>query len=281
MEGKKLGYSELIIWGENRQKTTHRFYVISRRSFLKLKRIQKTLEAMHLKTDLQGHILVARGRIRRKRDYFILHKIWKQHSKGLHLDVELEKKLRNDLIGKAYQILFREMLWGISCSNEGIHITCFYPKKETLPKKISQKLKRDYGIDLVGKSHRKEQQNYRVRLLIFQFERTDGKELSLGLDQLQITSGELFSQGVPALVSQNRLFLKKNHIEISTLAWPETLALPYQESILEMGAEIPYESQGPQGEKIGMEICWNPPQNNTSSHEGSGQSALPCRSQAP
>ena len=250
VEGKKIGYSELIIWDQYRHKTTHRFYVISRRSFLKLKQIQKTLEAMHLETSLQGHILVAKGQIQEKRDYFILHKIWKQNSKRLHLDVKLEKKLRNHLIAKAYQILFREISWGISCVHEGIQITCFHPKKETLPKKMAQKLKRDYSIDLVAKSHRKAQQNYRVRLLIFQFERTDGKELSLGLDQLQITGEELFSQGIPALVSKNRLLLKKNHIEVSTLAWPETLSLPYQESIVEMGAEIPYESEGPHGKKL-------------------------------
>ena len=35
VEGKKLGYSELIIWDGGGQKTTHRFYVLSKRSFLK------------------------------------------------------------------------------------------------------------------------------------------------------------------------------------------------------------------------------------------------------
>ena len=250
VEGKKIGYSELIVWDKHRQKTTHRFYVISKRSFLKLKRIQKTLETMHLQTTLQGHILVAKGRVYRKRDYFILHKIWRQHSKGLHLDVELGKKLRNHFIGKAYQILFNEVSWGISCTHEGIQITCFYPKQDTLSKAIAKKLKQDYAINLVAKSHSKGKQNYRVRLLIFQFERTDGRELSLGLNELQITGEELFTYGISALVAKNKLLLKKNHIKVSTLAWPETVAFPYQESIVEIGAEIPYESRGQQGKKI-------------------------------
>ena len=258
VEGKKLGYSELIIWDGGGQKTTHRFYVLSKRSFLKLKRIQKTLEAMGLKAAPQGNILVARGRIYRQRDYFILHKILRQHSKVIYLDVKLAKSLRNHIIGKVYQILFDEALPGVSCQVERIQITCFYQKVEQVEKSIAHKLKKDYAIKLVAKSRGQSRQNYRVQLLVFQFERTDGQEISLGLDQLQTTGAELFSHGINALVDKNQVLLKKNHIKVSTLAWPETMVVPYQESTLEMGAEIPYPLANSQGESGsgGKQIEW-------------------------
>ena len=65
----------------------------------------------------------------------------------------------------------------------------------------------------------------------------------MGIEQLEVTGEELLARGIGALIAKNQLLLRQNHIQISTLAWPETIALPYQESVIEMGAEIPYESQ--------------------------------------
>ena len=167
VEGKKIGYSELIVWDARKQKTTHRFYILSKRSFLKLKRIQKTLEGMGLTTSLQGHILVAKGVLERERDYFILHKVLRQNPKSLHLDVKLKRSLRNHLIGKAYTILFEEAPTGVSCQYDGIHITCFHQKEDTPAKEIKKKLAHDYAIKLVARVRGRGTQNYRIRLLIF------------------------------------------------------------------------------------------------------------------
>ncbi|MCY4644471.1 MAG: hypothetical protein OXB88_07620 [Bacteriovoracales bacterium] len=249
VEGKKLGYSELIIWNAKNQKSTHRFYVLSKRSFLKIKQIQKTLEGMGLQTSRGGPILVAHGQIFKERDYFILHKILAQNPKNLHLDVGLARPLRNTLIGKAYTILFEELSSGISCTWSNIQITCFYQKEDSLSQEIAKKLKRDYFIRLVAKSLGKAAQNYRIRLLIFQLERTDGKEISLGLDGLRVSSEELFDRGIKAFVAQNGVVLKENHIKVSTLAWPEVLAVPYKESTVEMGADVPYPSKGKDGKE--------------------------------
>ena len=250
VEAKKVGYSELVVWDAHKRKTTHRFYILSKHSFLKLKRIQKTLEGMGLATSLQGHILVARGSISKSRDYFILHKILAQHAKGLYLDVELERPLRNHLVGKAYKILFGETASGVSCQHDGIHITCFHQKEDVLAKDIRDTLKRNYAIKLIARSRGKAKENYRIRLLIFQFERIDGRELSLGLGQLETTGEELFEHGVTAMVKKNQILLRENHIRVSTLAWPETMAMPYRESTVEMGAEIPYQVGGKQSKKI-------------------------------
>ena len=132
VEGKKKGYSELIIWNRHQKKRTHRFYVLSKNHFLKLKRLQKTIESMNIRTTFHGDLLVAEGVVKRKKDYLILHKILKGNQKKLHLNVSLDQKLRNDLMGKAYKILFTRGLSGISCSHDLIDIVCFYQReKET------------------------------------------------------------------------------------------------------------------------------------------------------
>ena len=255
VEGKKLGYSELVIWDAKKRKATHRFYVLSKRSFLKLKRIQKTLTTMGLQASLQGHILVARGIVKERRHYFILHKILQQNREALHLDVTLQRGLRNDLIARAYKILLDQAPSGVSCNDERIHITCFYQREDAVGQDIKRKLKRDYAISLVAKLAGKGRQNYRIRLLIFQLERTDGKEINLGLNQLQTTGEELFAQGIQALVAKNQVLLRQNHIEVSTLAWPETMAMAYQESTIEMGAEIPYPVQGKQADHLAWKFA--------------------------
>ena len=93
-------------------------------------------------------------------------------------------------------------------------------------------------------------QNYRVQLIVFQFERTDGKEFSLGLHQLQSHGEEIFRGGAKALIAQNQLFFRENHLEVSTLASPETLALPYRESVVEMGSEVPYQAVQDGGKNV-------------------------------
>ena len=250
LEGKKVGYSELIIWDKNKQKNTHRLYVLSKRSFLKLKQVEKVLHHMGLSTSIEGPILVAQGMIKEKKDYFILHKLLRQNKKGLHLDVSLDQKLRNDLIGQAYRDLFPEAFSGVSCDVEGIKITCYYQKEDKLSKSILRKLQQDYAIQSIPRTHSKAKQNYRIRLLIFQLERTDGKEMSLGLDQLETTGEELFSHGIKGLIAKNQILLQNNHIQVSTLAWPELVAIPYRESTVEMGSDIPFESKGKKGKKI-------------------------------
>jgi type II secretory pathway component HofQ len=78
-------------------------------------------------------------------------------------------------------------------------------------------------------------------------EQMDGRQINLGLSQLNTRLGDLFQTGISSVITNNELVLKENNIQLSSLAEPEAIVQSGQEVSLDIGSDIPYASSSLHG----------------------------------
>ncbi len=241
IKGKGIGFSDLIIWSDKQKKTYH-IYVTDKRTHLRNQQIKELLNFQRIPHSIKGDLVITHGKIQRLEQYLMLKKLEQNNKKTLFLQSYLGQELRNELISKVYEEIMGEGFYEISCNEELLTIKCLLNSQDkSLTPKINY-LKNNYSIEFVQTNISKEYHNYKIKLKFIQFERLDGQEFSLGLDQVQTTMQSLFEKGTRALVENNLIQLAKQNISVSTLAEPEVLMQVNKKALIKVGAEIPFSS---------------------------------------
>ncbi|MBP9674991.1 MAG: pilus assembly protein N-terminal domain-containing protein [Bacteriovoracaceae bacterium] len=244
LKAKSLGFSDIIFWNKLGKKSIYKIYVLSKADQLELLRLTETLEHMGLKTRPEGALIIVQGSIEKKADFLLLQKLEKDFSKLLFLKVEISPDLQKEIMADIYPLFLKEGIYDISCYTELLKIICAYSQpegqksagEERLLKTIEQK----YQVSFLPSSSPYLSKNFKAKLKILQVERSDGKEFSFGLSQIQTTWGELFTQGIKSLIQKNEMAFQESKITVSTLAEPEIIMRLNAPSFIQVGAEIPY-----------------------------------------
>ncbi|MCK5072583.1 MAG: hypothetical protein KAQ98_04095 [Bacteriovoracaceae bacterium] len=244
IKGKKMGYTELVVWHAKNKTKRFRIYVLSKIAQMKILHLAETLKAMNLSVDISGTMIQAKGVIDSMDDLRLIKKLIKNNNKNLHLKVTLHDDLRNLIIGVVYKEFFDEYIESISCKSDAIEIICQYDKDYSPPPEIKNYLKKNYLVSFIPVSSKSKKKNFLVKLKLIQMEKLDGEEFSLGLSQLSGNLGELFQNGIKSVLEKNSFILSNRNIHLSTLAEPETLLRPGKETLIEVGAQIPYQLSG-------------------------------------
>jgi hypothetical protein len=253
IKGKKVGFTDLIIWNK-KGKETISIYVLSREKFLKTFQIAEALKNLNLTIDIKGPIMTATGVISDFSDYLYLQKIKRQYENQVFLRINLDPKLRNHIIGQIYKKLFANGHSNVSCQVDWLEIICFY--EGSSKSEFLKQLAAYYQVSFIQQNSRLLQKNFRLKFKLIQLERMDGREIHLGLDKLQSNLMDFFENGIRNLVEQNSLFLQKYQMDLSSLAEPEMIINLDTPQLIEIGTQIPFQNISTQNTNIIAPIEW-------------------------
>lgn len=243
IKGKKMGFTDLIIWTHGGIKLTYQIYVLSKTKQLSILHLAKTLKAIGLKTSMAGTLIVARGEIKDLNDYLLLLKWEKDYKTSLHLKVEISKSLKKKIRRIISSFISPFLYSRLPCHNNGLKIVCMISKGNGPDPSILRYLKKTYSINFLNYEKVKSK-NYLLKFKIFQIEKRNGETIGFNFDQSSFFLGEIFKIGLKKFLKKNDVFFTNNKVIIKTVAEPEILVIEGKKSVIEIGAEIPYKING-------------------------------------
>ena len=247
-KGKRLGYSEVIVWSKGKKRSKYRFYVIDRRRHLKILHLVEALNSVGLKVRLSGPLVVAGGTIQNHNVHRLIKKLVSKNADDIHLTAVFSKSYRHQLLGQIYKHLYDEYIDNFRCQIDGINILCRHPAGAGPSKKLKEFLVSNYFLTFIP-IKRRGIKNYRFKMKLVQMEKLDGGEFNFGLDRLEGGLLDLFNEGVTGILKKNKIFFNRYKIDFTTLAEPQAIFRIGHPVHLKVGTEIPYEN----GEK---EVFW-------------------------
>ncbi|MBL6989712.1 MAG: pilus assembly protein N-terminal domain-containing protein [Bacteriovoracaceae bacterium] len=251
LKGKKIGFSELVVWKKGAPKEVYRIYVLAKNKHLKVLHLADVFKTIGLKVVLAGPLIVVNGKLDDFNNYRLLKKVYLQNKEYLHLKGSLDDSLRNQIIGNIYHHLFNEYIDNIRCEAKAFNIICQYPKTNPPSNETKEFIENYYFATLVAIDDQELTSNYLVKLKILQLEQLDGEELSLGIDQLDASLNDFFEQNLQAITENNVILLRHKKVDLSSLADPEAIIQINRDAILQIGAQTPFKTQHTQnGNKV-------------------------------
>ena len=237
IKGKKLGFSELVIWDIN-GKRTYQIYVLSKQHHLKLLHAAQTIQSLGLSTKLNGPLILANGTLKSYNDYLLIHKIYKKYPESFFFKGKFSTGLKSTLLKKVTMALPNHEL---HCEEEGLFLTCLYSKME-LPKGSKKLIKDRYKIILIPKES-EIPKNYLLKIKLMNLEKQDGSEFGAGLEGLSGSFLDLYKKDFKSFLLQNKFFFKGKNLDLNLLAEPESIIQPTIPLKIKIGNEIPIEKK--------------------------------------
>ena len=255
IKGLMQGFSELILWNQQGEKRTINVYVFSKQKYLGTLANIESFKNMGLKATISGPYIQVKGTLSYLDHYKLLQKIKRASKDSLHLNVLLDRKLKNQIIGEVYYLFFKQYIDQIRCEkNNSIDILCYYPETVSPSKDTIKHLTDNYSIKFVTINNKKTAKNYKLKMKIIALEKLDGEELSLGLDSLEGNLSEIINQGITGLIAKNNFVLKSQNVELSTIAEPQSIIQIDKQATMQVGSEIPYQTHRKEG--FGSKTEW-------------------------
>jgi hypothetical protein len=240
LRGAMQGYSELFIKRHSGQEERLAVFVLSKKDHLELYQMAEVFESMRLRVVPKGLSLQVQGTIQTRAHYRRLHQALKQLPNALDLRVEISENVQKVLIADVYRRFFDHFADSIDCHFENISLYCQYEQGHEIPENELLELQGKDFVHFRTKLGVSGQSNYRLKLKLVQLEQTDGREISLGLDGLNLSWADIFYRTVRSIVEEKSVLLRDQNIVISTLAEPETLVQLGSSAMLKIGSEIPF-----------------------------------------
>lgn len=254
LKGKKVGFSDLVVWSGT-QKIEYKIYVLSKQKHLQTYQLAEALKPLDLTVSIQGPVIMVEGEIQTLEDYLYIHKLKKKHGDQVFFKSTINPKLRNHIIGLIYHKLFSAGASQIACQAQFSEILCDY-SPEGADLSFLKQLESRYAVSFISRQSRWLQKNYRLKMKLIQVEKIDGREISTGLDQIDISMKDLFTHGLSKIVDENRLKLRDTALDLSTLAEPDIMINLGHPQLVEIGSQIPYQNINAQGTNIIAPIDW-------------------------
>ena len=247
-KGKRLGFSEVIVWSKGGKRSRYRFYVIDRRRQLKILHLVEAFSGVGLKVRLSGPLVVLGGEIRNNNVHRLTKKLVSKNPDDVHVTAVFSKSYRNQLLGQIYKHLYDEYVDNFYCRVEGINILCRHPFGAGPSKSLKKFLTSNYFLSFIPIKKRGNK-NYRFKMKLVQMEKLDGGEFNFGLDRLEGGLMELFNEGISGILKKNKILLNRYKINFSTLAEPQAILCIGHPVHLRVGTEVPYKN-------IESEVHW-------------------------
>lgn len=240
IKGKCVGFSDLVLWDKLKNKYSYKIFIISKNDQLKTIHTADALKYLHLDFKIQGENIYLEGEIKEIDAYFMLLKIMKEQNNLLSSNLSLSSSLKSRIIGEIYAHFIKEGVQEYSCKVQGIKITCSYDELTQPSPEVQNLLKNKFDLSLLSFKSSRHRKNFKIKLKMLQLERLDGEELSFGLYRLESNIHDLFTVGVQDLINRNQIFIQENHLNLSTLAEPESIIMLNTDNVIEIGQEIPF-----------------------------------------
>ncbi|MEI8347573.1 MAG: hypothetical protein WCG27_08895 [Pseudomonadota bacterium] len=241
LKGNKLGHTEMVIWKQRGAKERYQIYVLTKQKQMSLLHLAETIKNLGLSVDVTGAIAIVSGTVDQFTDFQLLKKLKKMNPDNVHFKASLSPRLRNQMIGEIYKILFDDFIDDIRCTDQELTLYCSYVPSNAPEAKMIDYLQKHYGVVWIPRQKHEKGKNYRLRLKLFQLEQLTGEEIRLGLEQISGDLGEFFyPNGALNVLKRNKVLLSSQNLNFSTLAEPEILIRLDNPADIQLGSEIPY-----------------------------------------
>ena len=241
IKGKKLGFTELVTWGEE-GKRTFKIYVLSKKSHLKLLRIAETLQSINLKTELRGPLILTNGTLLQFGHFRLIHRLNRKHPDSFFFKGSLSKSLQKELKNKISKALSLEGEESLKCEAKGFKFLCLYPFENTLSKQEIKKISKYFNVSLIPKK-KDSFNNYLIKIKLLNLEKQDGSEFGAGLEGISGNLIDLYKNNFNKLLLQQNFYFKGRNMNLTILAEPESIIQTYSPLKIRVGSEIPIQKK--------------------------------------
>ena len=241
VKGLMQGFSELKLWGSPHK--TIKIYVLSKSQELKLRDLKQELTSIGLnKVTIKGRKILISGII----DSFSRYRLIKSflHFNKDHIldDLKMTEELSREIIARVYKDFFNEFYDEVSCSTQGIYITCKTTNSILANSSFIKNIEKKYYVGFHSSNTFSNISNYLVEMRIIQIEKLNGTEINLGLSEINVNLKNFIKKGASSIAESGHITLKKSGINISTLATPKAIIKLNSPLEIKIGSEIPFSS---------------------------------------
>lgn len=241
IKGHKLGFSDLVLWNK-KEKQTHHFFVSSKIQKVKKLELSNTLKGLGLEVVPSGEFIFVDGVINSLSTLRAVQKIRELSSDKIILKTNLNIEVRNSLVAKIYQDFLSYGIQQIKCELAIPSLECEYQESSSELDEILKNYTTLYGVNFKKMLNSKAAQNFRLKLKIIQYQKSQYFKASSGLHQLNARVEDLFSYGLDQLIYNNQVQLSQGEEEINMLSEPETVLKMNEEVEFKIGADIQFQN---------------------------------------
>jgi hypothetical protein len=243
VKAHRQGHSEILVWTKSGEKKRWHFFVLSKIKKLQQVEIQNSLQIEGLAMKRVGKILVPQGEIKTRSGLHLVSQLLQSEDVDTS-ELDLAPQLKKEWVTEIYRFFFDQHLDSISCHFQKLFLLCFVSdQKKFLDSPLLKEQKKKWPLTFLQSEHRPSaDRNYKIKMRLFAFERSDGHEINLGTNILQSLVKDVLERGPLALVEGNQIKLQSHNLIMTTLAMPEGLAILDEEVIFAVGSDIPFQS---------------------------------------
>lgn len=252
IKGKKTGSTEILIWDKKGLKSSFTVFVLGRVKQREMEEVAHQLQGENLKIVPVGESLWIEGTIQKVDIFVLLQKIQQKEKNHIWIRAKVNLDVKKWIIGDIYKALMDLNVEYIKCWWEQSDIICQVPEN-VKNLEISKHFEETYGVRFLKNQFNSPRKNFRLKFKIIQIENIQGEEIKLGLDQITGQLGDLFNIGLKAMLYKNPFSINQKDYSFSTLASPEVTLGVNESSTVEIGQEIPFETNSPNN---GKSINW-------------------------
>jgi Flp pilus assembly secretin CpaC len=238
VKGKKIGFSDLIIWNTQKRKKTFHIFVVSKNLGLKLAQIAKSLDSLNFIVTALGKRIILSGEVDSLTNLKRLTLIKNDFKDKVILELTFTKELTKSIIQKIYLIFEEYNIHDYRCFYQN-EISCEYAGFQKHPE-LEKKITSNFNISLNFRPDKKINSNFIASFKLYQIEISDAVNFSLGLQKLFSNVGELLNQGTRALYEKNNFSLNAEDYQLKLLSSPTIKGRIGEKTQIQVGLDLPF-----------------------------------------
>lgn len=247
LKGLRPGKTQIMVWDTEGQTRAYNVYVYEDSRQIQLQKLKNKLAIAGVKILAGPYFLEIQGEVEELKHYLYLKSFIDKNQQLIRNKLSISKELSDRVFAYIYKRFFGEFVDDISCEVRKFDFVCTYGQNKNISSKLISTLKDKFAVEFIENKNKERMQNYNIRLKLVQMEQMDGREVNLGLSQLNTRLKDLFQTGLRSVIENNELILKENNIRLSSLAEPEAIVRSGKEVSLDIGSDIPYTTTSIQG----------------------------------
>lgn len=252
IRGKRKGHAEVVVWNTNGPKSIWNIYVLSKAKHLKWMETLKALADLGLETKARGRLVRITGSLAEISEWHAFRSLALELEKQSELtfinEVIAETELKKLLLTDIYHSFFVLHADGVDCKKEklGPWTTCLLPMEIRERKEIQQlltTLEANHFIRIENTLESANLSNYKLTIHLYKLEQRNAMETDLTLERAAGSLSQLNRKDLLALVRGDDFVLGETRFKLNTIADPEIIIRPGKDFEIQMGSDIPYQSQ--------------------------------------
>ncbi|MDH4467949.1 MAG: pilus assembly protein N-terminal domain-containing protein [Bacteriovoracaceae bacterium] len=239
IKAQALGQTEVVIW-KNKKAKHILCYVISKKAQLQSAQMMDYLKDTSLRGDLKGEHIWVEGRVHDWNDFERVVAMKNFSKNASFKQVVLDSKFQSLLRTQIYENFFQFSINLNKCDLKRVsELNCYIKHAGNIPVELGQAMK-EMGIKIINLGDDDIDKNFKLKLRLIQFARTDGQNLTVGVDHFQGKVDDLLNRPWKHILSANESLLSEQNTEMSLLAEPLLQLSIGQPQEIRIGTEFPF-----------------------------------------